>query len=92
MTVDCLAILRIARLRCAAWLLLVRTSICAYFGLVFPILEAARFKALVYGRWLAEIASLNPAADMDVFCECCVLSGRVLCVGLITLLEDSYRM
>jgi hypothetical protein len=28
---------------------------------------------------------------MDVCCECCVLSGRGLCVGLITRLEDTYR-
>jgi len=86
--------LRIATLRYAAyaWLLLVRNGICAHFGLVFPILEAARSKAWVYGRWLAEIASSNPAADMDVFCECCVLSDRGLCVGLITLIEECYQM
>jgi hypothetical protein len=29
---------------------------------------------------------------MSVCCECCVLSGRGLCVGLITRPEDSYRM
>jgi hypothetical protein len=29
----------------------------------------------------------------DVYpCECCVLSGRCLCVGLITQPEESYRM
>jgi hypothetical protein len=28
---------------------------------------------------------------MFVSCECCVLSGRYLCDGLITPLEDSYR-
>jgi len=27
---------------------------------------------------------------MSVFCECCVLSGRGLCVGLITRPEESY--
>ena len=50
-TVGCLAMLRIATLRYAnyAWLLLVRTGICAYFGVVFPILEAVRSKAWVYG-------------------------------------------
>ena len=29
---------------------------------------------------------------MFVFCECCVLSGRGLCDGLITRPEESYRM
>ena len=28
---------------------------------------------------------------MSVFCECCVLSGRGLCDGLITCPEESYR-
>jgi len=27
---------------------------------------------------------------MSFYCECCVLSGRGLCVGLITCLEESY--
>ena len=30
--------------------------------------------------------------DMDVCCECCVLSGRGLCDELITRPEDSYRL
>jgi len=29
---------------------------------------------------------------MFVCCECCVLSGRGFCDGLITLPEDSYRL
>jgi hypothetical protein len=29
---------------------------------------------------------------MFVCCECCVLSGRGLCVGLITRPEESYRV
>jgi hypothetical protein len=29
---------------------------------------------------------------MDVCCECCVLSGRGLCDGLITCPEESYRL
>ena len=29
---------------------------------------------------------------MSVCCECCVLSGRGLCVGLITRSEESYRL
>jgi hypothetical protein len=27
---------------------------------------------------------------MSVYCECCVLSGRGLCIGLITGPEESY--
>jgi hypothetical protein len=26
---------------------------------------------------------------MDVSCECCVFSGRILCIGLITRPEES---
>jgi len=33
-----------------------------------------------------------PGARAYVPCECCVLSGRGLCVGLITCLEELYRM
>jgi hypothetical protein len=29
---------------------------------------------------------------MSVSCECCVLSGRCLCVGPITRPEESYRV
>jgi hypothetical protein len=35
---------------------------------------------------------IPPAAWKPVSCECCVLSGRVLCVGLITRTEESYRL
>jgi hypothetical protein len=46
---------------------------------------AARSKALVCGRSLAGIVGANPAGvRMSVSCECCVLSGRSLCDGLIT--------
>jgi hypothetical protein len=31
-------------------------------------------------------------AWMSVFCQCCVLLRRGLCVGLITRREESYRM
>ena len=33
-----------------------------------------------------------PGAWMFVCCECCVLSGRGLCDGLITRPEESYRL
>jgi hypothetical protein len=46
---------------------------------------AARSKASVYGHSPAKIVGSNPAKDMDVCCECCVLSGRGLCDKLVTL-------
>jgi hypothetical protein len=52
---------------------------------------SARSKAWVRGRSLAGIVGSNPAGGMDVCCECCVLSGRGLCYGLITRPEESYR-
>ena len=35
---------------------------------------------------------INFAGGMGVCSECCVLSGRGLCVGLITRPEESYRL
>ena len=55
-----------------------------------PISVASRSKASVCGRSPAEIVSSNPTGGMDVYCECCVLSGRGLCDGLITRPEESY--
>ena len=46
----------------------------------------------VCGRSLAEIVGSDPTGGMDVCCEFCVLSGRGLCVGLITCLEEPYRV
>jgi len=52
-------------------------------------------------RWLRGSAAASllgsrvripPGAWMSVSCECCVLSGRGLCVGLITCPEKSYRV
>jgi len=51
---------------------------------------AALSKASVCGRSPAEIVGSNPTVGMDVCCECCVLSGRGLCVGLITRPEEFY--
>ena len=53
---------------------------------------AARCKAWVFGRSPAEIVGSNPTGGMDICRECCVLSGRGLCVGLITRPEESYRL
>jgi hypothetical protein len=49
---------------------------------------AARSKAWVCGRSLAQVVGSNSAGGMDVCCECCVLSGRGLCIGLISRTES----
>jgi hypothetical protein len=41
---------------------------------------------------LALWVRIPPGAWMSVCCGCCVLSGRGLCVGLITRPEESYRV
>ena len=43
--------------------------------------------SLAYG-----ISGSNLAGDVSVSCECCVLSGISLYVGLITRPEESYRV
>jgi len=50
---------------------------------------AARSKAWVCCRSLTGITVSNPAGGMDVSLDYCVLSGRGLCVGLITRPEES---
>jgi hypothetical protein len=40
------------------------------------------------GSWLR----IPPGTWMSVCCECCVLSGRDLCFGLITRKEEFYRV
>jgi len=55
-----------------------------------PVPVAARSNAWVCGRSTAEIVGSNLTGDMDVCCECCVLSGRGPCDELITRPEESY--
>jgi len=43
-------------------------------------------------RLLRSWVRIPPGAWMFVCCECCVLSGRGLCDGLIILSEESYRL
>ena len=59
-----------------------------------PIPVPARSKGWVCGRSIAGIVCSNPAGGLDVSlsCECCVLSGRGLRVGLITRPKESYRV
>ena len=44
--------------------------------------------ARLLGLWVR----IPPGTWMSVCCECCVLSGRGLCDGLITRPEESYRL
>jgi len=53
---------------------------------------AARSNAYVCDRSPAEIVGSNPAGGIVVSCECYGLSGRGVCVGLITRQEESYRL
>ena len=55
-------------------------------------LPLARSPAGPLARSVAEIVGSNNTGGMDVCCECCVLSGRGLCDGLITRPEESYRL
>ena len=41
---------------------------------------------------LGLLVRIPPGTWISVCCECCVLSGRGLCEGLITPPEDSYRL
>ena len=43
-------------------------------------------------RLLRSWVRIPPGAWMSVCCECCVLSSRGLCDGLITRPEESYRL
>jgi len=49
-------------------------------------------KTWVCGHSLAGIVGSNPTEGIDDSCECCVLSGRGLCVRLITRPDESYRV
>jgi hypothetical protein len=66
-------------------------DILILFRIRIPV--AARFKAWTCGRLLAGIVGSYPAGLWTcVYYECCVLSGRVLSVGLITRPEETYRV
>ena len=61
-----------------------RRSINLHYHItVMPVPVAARLLRMWVG--------IPPGAWMFVCCECCVLSGRGLCDGLITRPEESYR-
>jgi hypothetical protein len=64
---------------------------CFLYSLLKPIPVAARSNEWVCGRSLVGVVGSNPARGLDVSFERCVLSGRGLCVGLITC-PESYRV
>jgi hypothetical protein len=53
---------------------------------------AARRRRSAAARLLRLWFRIPPGAWMFVCCECCVLSGRGLCDGLITSPEESYQL
>jgi hypothetical protein len=60
---------------------------------LLPIPVTAPSKTCVYGRSLSGLwVRIPPGAWMFVCCECCVLSTRGFCVGLISRPEESYRL
>jgi hypothetical protein len=75
-----------------AWLLVIsfrsciRKVLCNYELIADP---GEWCKAWVGGLSLARIMGSNPAGDMNVSWECCVLLGRGVCEGLITRPEGS---
>ena len=62
---------------------------CVYSNLKWPIPVAVRSIAWVCGRSFSGTVGSNTAEGMDICCDSCVLSGRGLCVGLITRPEES---
>jgi len=55
-----------------------------------PIPVVALRRGSAPARLLGLGARIPPRARTSVSCECCALSARGLCVGLITRLEESY--
>ena len=53
-----------------------------------PGLRRGSAAARLLGLWVR----IPPGAWMIVCCECCVLSGRGLCNGLVTRPDESYRL
>jgi hypothetical protein len=63
------------------------------WGLCWTVPVAARSEAWVCGCSLAGIVGSNPIGGHGCLSVVsCVLSGRGLCVGLITRPEESYRV
>ena len=70
---------------------------CNIFRMLLPKASRSQWrKGLKRGSAAARLLQLRvwipPGAWMSVSCECCVLSGRGLCVGPIPRLEEYYRL
>jgi hypothetical protein len=66
-------------LRCMNFVAIVVFSLCR---------RLVSVTAYLLGLWVR----IPPEVWRSVSCECCLLSGRGLCVGLITRPEESYRV
>ena len=76
---------------CIFYILRVATK-CMYNVSSWSVRIFTVLKTGICDRSLTEIVGLNPAWAMDVSCECCVLSGSGLYLGLITRPEGTYRV
>ena len=65
-------------------------------AVICSVWRSQRPRALRFGSEAARLPELRvrnlPGVRMPVSCECCVLSVRGLCVGLITRPEEGYRV
>jgi hypothetical protein len=72
------------------------TQLIKYFVVVFFLRRSQRPRGLRCGCATARLLGLRvripPEARMSVSYECCMLSGRGLCVGLFIRPEESYRV
>ena len=66
--------------------------VCAYFNLCQSRWPRGLRHRSTAARLLRLWVRIPPGALMFICCECCVLSGRDLCDGLITRPEESYRL
>ena len=67
---------------------LIMNILALYFNLFGPSLRRGSAAAGLLGLWVR----IPPGAWLSVSCDCCVLSGRVLCDEPITWPEESYRL
>ena len=67
---------------------------CKYLGCQsqWPCCLRCRFTAARLLRLWIRILQGGMSVCLSVWCECCVLSGRGLCIELITRPEESYRL
>jgi hypothetical protein len=67
-------------------------ALCAVFRLYVYLLSCPFGRRYAAVRFLGLRARIPPVSCMFVSCECCTMSGRGLCDGLITRPEESYRV